>query len=245
MNQLLANLSQQGVQASNIIILGNGEEVPEHFQNQGWSCRRSPERLSIGGIRNYALAMVDTPLLLYCDADDLIVPGALTSLVNCLSANPEVVLALGYNRLITGQRYSWPSAADFAHRPLLLLLRQLAWNRFYLATGALLRVDALRKIGGFPEINLAEDGASAAALLAIGQVAFLQEDTRVYQVHPLGLCQRGHNRWRWRQAYYEQRLWLAHNPALPLWLRVLARCYAPLHYGLAMRLKNRARYDNC
>jgi hypothetical protein len=236
---LFAALDREGVARERVILVGNGEPV----SYPGARSITSSTFLSVGEARNLGLVAVTTELVLFADADDTPVPGALTRLCTAALADQTLVFVSGSAVRTNGQPYPWPP--PYAVRPmhrLMRIARQWGRNHLSLTTGTIIRVGTLRRLGGFPDANLAEDGMLACALVCAGPVLVLDEPTRVYNVHPEGLCQRGRSAAEWRAAFRAQRRYLAAHPALPLPWRLLAHLYLPLHWGLARWLERVAQH---
>ena len=246
--QLRNRLRNEGVADGAVLVIVNGDRRLSDGKNLWPGARviHLPRQLSIGAVRNAALEAVSTEFVCFCDADDLPAPGTLFELCTALGLNPNAVLATGLAERLTrngSEPYPWPrrSAVGTVSRPR-RVIRQWAFNNLSLTTGAVLRAEATRKLGGFPDSDLAEDGMLACAMAAYAPVIVLDRPTRQYRTHPDGLCQRGHSAARWRSAYRQQRRWLASNRALGPW-RKLAHLYAPVHWYQAGRLAQLARHD--
>jgi len=245
LDQLLPALHHQGIHPEQIIIVANGEAFPAELIDRGYICIRTSEQVDIGSARNAGLELVSTRYVLFCDADDLPVSGAISDMLAALEQHPKAVLATGFNMRADGEPYPWPdpSMPLLVHKRRRLMLRQWGWNQMFAAGGTVFRTRVLAAAGGFPSMELAEDGALIALLSAIGEIVFLDRPTRIYQIHPEGLCQQGHSRTRWRQAYRQQRIWLRRHDQLPWWLRKLTYVYAPMHRINSRHLERKARYD--
>lgn len=236
---LLATLIDEHVPHRRILVVANGESPPAWLPV---SSVVSPERVSIGAARNLGLGSVDTRYVLFADADDLPVRGAIERLLETLRAAPDMDVATGQVLRTNGTIYPWPSPPGTRFPfslPPMRAISQWAWNNLSLATGTVFRTDALKRIGGWPDMTLAEDGA-LACMLDQRRIVHLPQPTRVYRIHPQGLCQQGHPPSRWRQAYGQQRRVLAARS--PSRLRALLPLYAVVHFLLAYRLSARARH---
>jgi cellulose synthase/poly-beta-1,6-N-acetylglucosamine synthase-like glycosyltransferase len=244
--ELRDRLHAEGMSDRQVLLCVNGD--PSVSADVWPDAHRTdlPARVTVGRARNQALALVRTPLVCFCDADDLPAPGALRALTDALHNSPDAALATGLAARLTEHGtvpYSWPPATAARRQPRWLrAARQWAFNHLSVTTGAIMRTDTLRAVGGFPDEDLAEDGMLGCVLAAAGPVIVLDQITREYRTHDAGLCQRGHTARRWRHAYRRQRQLLASNRQLG-WYRHLARAYAPVHWSFARRLARVARHD--
>lgn len=112
----------------------------------------------LAAARNAGLAAVDCDFILFLDADDRLLPGAVAAGLECLSTNPHGWLAYGAHRIIDRagvvRSRSWhtPIGAD----PLLALLAQ--GNLIAMHGAVLYRTAQLRMVGGFdPALRRCED----------------------------------------------------------------------------------------
>lgn len=247
LTELFGLLADEGI--GQVLIVVNGDErlarsLPGRFPSA--DVLALPERMSVGAARNAGLARVERTRVCFADADDLPVPGAFGRLGAALDAHPGAVLATGLCERLrddgTTSSYAWPPprAARWRTRTT-RLLAQWGRNHLSLTTGAVIDTATLRRVGGFPDADLAEDGMLACVLAAVGEVIVLDAPTRRYRTHADGLCQRGHDRRTWARAYRTQRRYLASHQALPGW-RLLAHAYAPVHAYLSWELARVARH---
>jgi len=241
LSSLFAALDREGVERSQVILVGNGEPV----SYPGARSITSPIRLSVGAARNLGLAAVESELVCFADADDVPVPGALARLCTVALAEPELLMASGLALRVDGQQYGFPPR--YAARPMRRTeraLRQLGRNHLSMTTGTVLRVEPLRRLGGFPDASLAEDGMLACTLACAGPIRVLDEPTRIYNCQPEGLCQRGRSAAEWRAAFRTQRRYLVQNKALPRRWRLASQLYTLRHRQLARWLEQVAQYAN-
>jgi len=247
--ELHGRLIEEDVSEDQLLVCTNADPAAERAATEIWpeaSHLALPARVSIGAARNAALNHVGTRKVCFCDADDLPAPGALRKLMAACDRQPGPVLATGLAARVSEGKvfpYAWPPAwAAQETSRLGRVVRQWGFNHLSVTTGAVLDVAAVRRLGGFPDESLAEDGMLACALAAAGPVVVLDQVTREYRTHEDGLCQRGLSATEWANAYRVQRRWLAGNRSLPGW-RILAHLYAPVHLWLARRLARVVRHD--
>ena len=89
LREALESLRAQDVPAR-IIVVDNASEIPLAV-HPPLEVIRAPRRLSVGAARNLGLERVNTPYVLFWDADDLILPGTLGFLRARLDADPELM----------------------------------------------------------------------------------------------------------------------------------------------------------
>lgn len=247
---LRAHLQGEGVYLNKVILVVNQEPALASRLSEEWPESRvleSEQHLSVGALRNLGLGRVKSEWVCFMDADDLSAPGMLSRLLALARAQPDLLLVSGLvARLREDGRtepYPWPplESADRRGR-LAWVWQQWRFNQLSLTTGTVVRTSALRRLGGFPDAGLAEDGMLGCALVASGRIQVLPEVSRLYRTHAQGLCQRGHSARVWRRAYRQQRVWLRTRRSLPAW-RYLSFLLAPLHWFYARRLARVARYE--
>jgi glycosyltransferase involved in cell wall biosynthesis len=71
-------LDQTGVQAPKVVVVDNASDVPLPSLPPEVEVVRSPRRLSVGAARNLGLGRVETGKVIFCDADDRLLPGILS-----------------------------------------------------------------------------------------------------------------------------------------------------------------------
>ena len=137
---------------------------------------RAPERLTVGGARNIGLAEVDTPLVVFLDADDLLLQGALDAMLRAVDSWPEAVAwVLGIVDGSTGRPHRSPRriARVLARRPSVFAIANAGWSLMPTQGATLLRVDLLRELGGYDDSERGGDDWPLCAAIAFrGKVAF-------------------------------------------------------------------------
>lgn len=146
---------------------------------------RLDSRVSLGQARNAALPYVHTPYVLFLDADDELLPGALDQLLTVAGApatHPVVVAA----RLLdasTGQRYHWPHTWQerlMRHAKVFAVAETI--RAAYPVQGSLLPTDVVRECGGYDvHEDAAEDWTLGVSLAWRCQVRPASQPTMVYR----------------------------------------------------------------
>ena len=155
---------------------------------------RHAENKGIVGARNAGFAATTGVYVAALDHDDLSHPERLRRQIAYLDANPSVVLLGTEVRLQSAGRHSapdHPAAGDpLALRWLLHVDNPLTWS------SVMLRGDAVRRLGTFlrPDFELADDFDLYHRLLAIGEIARLNEALTTYSFHPASASYRSATR---------------------------------------------------
>src|SRR5688572_8864486 len=91
-----------------VVLVDNASDVALPIL-AGVAVVRAPERLSIGAARNLGLSAVKTPLVVFLDADDVLLPGSLAMLTEGLRNDHEAT-ALCHGILVreTGRPHRAP-----------------------------------------------------------------------------------------------------------------------------------------
>jgi cellulose synthase/poly-beta-1,6-N-acetylglucosamine synthase-like glycosyltransferase len=146
------------------------------------------KRHSIGGARNAGLAHVNTPFVLFADADDQIAPGSLVRSLALLRRHPGAAGVLGRSLVEEHGHYRRgirPSVSFRLACRITPWLASLFWLTGYQCsiTSTLLRTDTVRRAGGFADDNIAEDWQLAARMSRRGHFICLDEPVRIYHRH--------------------------------------------------------------
>ncbi len=136
--------------------------------------------------RNAGLARVDTPLVLFLDSDDLLLPTALERLATVLAAAPGAPFAWGRALSAWGGAAGWApdgliaSTAAEVRDPLAGLLARNSVP----SSGVIVRTEAARVAGGYPEDAVySEDHLFWIRLARRGRPVHLPEVVSVYRRH--------------------------------------------------------------
>jgi glycosyltransferase involved in cell wall biosynthesis len=225
----LESLVSQAGPELEIIVVDNVSEPPVSGLPDFVRVIRPPERLAIGAVRNFGLRSAGAPYVMFWDADDVLLPGALGRMWSVLEADPGLVAATMDSVRWTpetgpGEPWPWPRAAMYRlcrRRWLFAVIAQVL-NPFTTTGPAVMRTSVVRDAGGFPEdIAFFEDWALSGSLAVRGRIAMLRETARLYRVHDdsLSLGHLDHpDQGQWL-AGMRRRTW--RDPRVPLWLKAL------------------------
>jgi glycosyltransferase involved in cell wall biosynthesis len=173
LREALASVAEQDLPLE-LVLVDNASDVPLHVPS-GAQLVRSRERLSTGAARNLGLAHVSAPLVVFLDADDVLLPGALATLVDGIAGRPRSLAFAA--RLIDGEtgaihRVPRRVAGVLARWPAGFALVNSVWSLLPLQGSTILRTHAVRAAGGYSDHDHAEDWALGACLAWRGRVSF-------------------------------------------------------------------------
>jgi Glycosyl transferase family 2 len=170
-----------------VLVVDNASDVPIPEM----TCARvvrTPTRVTVGASRNRGLAEVGTPWVVFLDADDLLLEGALDAMLRAADSCPDAVAwVLGIVDGTTGRRHRSPRrlARALAHRPLLFAIANATWSLMPTQGATLLRTDLLRELGGYEDSEAGGDDWPLAAVLPFrGKVAFEGFPALMYRRRP-------------------------------------------------------------
>jgi hypothetical protein len=197
---------------------------------------RPPERLCVGAARNFALPHIDTPEVVFCDADDRLLPGSLAFLQERMGARSGLVGCLGRD-------VSWDAATETkvvlrrSPKPVVsrvsrfrrsFALVNLRFNCFPLR-GAALRTAAVREAGGFGDSNLGEDWVLGTQLAFRGRLEFHERPVVLRRVHSGSLWYRPHAPSDYLRRCDLLRARVSDDPAIHGWVKALLPILARVH----------------
>jgi glycosyltransferase involved in cell wall biosynthesis len=167
--------------ACELIVVDNAstQPLPELL---GARVVRSDSRLSTGAARNLGLDAVTAPLVLFLDADDLLLPGTLArSLAGLRDGDVGFLTAIVDGD--TGGRHRAPRRIAYwlAHTPRLFAVANTVWSLLPTQGATVMRTDAVREAGGYGDRSQGEDWALGAALAWRGPVGLSHEPGLVYR----------------------------------------------------------------
>lgn len=230
-------LRQDPVPAVWVVDNASRTPVPEL---PGTTVIRLGERLPVGAARNHALHRVESELVMFCDADDELVDGALRALLDALAADPGAGFAGGGIVRIgdapgEDEPIDWPPAAmrRLVKRPRLLAMRSL-WLSSLPATCTLYRTEVARASGGFGPGELGEDWSFVTAVAFRARGILLDRPVRRYRFSEGSLFHRARSYPVRRDAHRAVRRRMLRDPAVPLYVKALMPAFA-LHHLYFLR----------
>ncbi len=210
-----------------------------------------PQRVSVGSARNIGLASVNTPFVMFWDADDIMLPGTLAYLEVMLEEDRGADVALcsrtAWNHE-TGIRCPWggwprPWAYRLAAHRRRFLLRSALTVPFPTTGPTLIRTEAVHRTSGFADLNLGEDWALSVQLILGGRVSITRRSGRLYRVHAGSLYNTQFDRGNFRSAARVVRHELARRKCTPLTVRALLPLIASYHVVWAWLYADNVPFD--
>jgi glycosyltransferase involved in cell wall biosynthesis len=190
LRECLDSVLDQTAASPKVVVVDNASSTPLPPLSPAIDVVRSRCRLSVGAARNLGLRSVKTPYVIFCDADDRMLPGAIAVLGSRMVERPELVAAIcryvswnpdtGERALL--QRSPRPIVFRVARHRRLFALANLRYNCFPIVGGILL-TDAVKDAGGFGEADVGEDWILGTQLAFRGPIEFHREPSFVRRVH--------------------------------------------------------------
>ena len=186
LEQALQSVRAQQTPPPPVVVVDNASAVPLPTLAGAWVLR-APVRLMLGAARNLGLTQVDTPYVVFWDADDVMLDGTLSLLEAAISADPTVV-AVGAAVLEepSGQRHRWPRRwiKRLVHSRQRFALLNAIWSLYPSTGSTIMRTDAVRAAGGFGDADSGEDWCLGVSLAFRGRIGWSERPGRLYRVHP-------------------------------------------------------------
>jgi glycosyltransferase involved in cell wall biosynthesis len=221
LDEALESLRAQDL-AARIIVVDNASE-PALDGLGSAQVIRSETRLSVGAARNLGLGQVETPYVVFWDADDLMLPGTLRFLRDRIAAEPDVVLVAA--SILEGDppvphRWPRPWTYPLARFRALFAFAHTIWSLFPATGSAVMRTDAARAMG-FGDANSGEDWVLGVSLAFRGRVVLETRPGRLYRRHATSLweTQRSGKQLVKHARAVRERIRL--DPEVPAWARIL------------------------
>jgi len=180
--EALASVESQAVPVE-LIVVDNASEV-ELPPLRDVELVRLDVRSSTGAARNAALERLRTPYVVFLDADDLLVEGALTALIEGLDvAEHRSAYVLSILDGVTGKRHRSPRrfAGTLCRLPRLIALAHTVWSLLPTQGCTIMRVDDVRVSGGYGDDDHGEDWVLGTSLAFRGNVSFDRRPGLVYR----------------------------------------------------------------
>lgn len=171
LEEAVDSVVDQGV-ADQVIVVDNASAVPVP-ELPGTTLVRAATRLTTGAARNLGLEQVCTSLVVFLDADDVMLPESLRLLTQAIVARPDAV-AVGMDRVEadTGQRHRAPRpiAARLARHPRVFAIANSVWSLVPTQGTMVMRTDLVRAAGGYGDRSQGEDWVLGASLAWRGPI---------------------------------------------------------------------------
>ena len=193
LDEALASVTSQRPQPE-VIVVDNASVEEVSVDDPRVVVVRTPRRLTCGQARNFGLSHVRAPLVVVWDADDVMLPGTLESLIEAMAADPRLVAAAAAILDLESRcRHRWPrrSIASLTRRPRLLAVINSIWSQYPTTGATVMRSAVVREAGGYGATDGAEDWFLGVALLWRGRVGWSERPGRLYRRHDVSVS-RGH-----------------------------------------------------
>jgi GT2 family glycosyltransferase len=233
-----------------IVVVDNAADPPLELPDV--DVVRVCSRQTVGAARNLGLAQVVTPYVMFWDADDVMLPGTLAALAAILDGDRRMVAAAARILEDDGSDHGWPRQwlAPLARAERAWTSLHAVSSLFPTTGAALMRTDAVRDAGGFPDVDGGDDWVLGVSIAARGRVALSEHPGRIYHRHEASISD------AWQRANHAAhgksvRQRLRSDPAVPAALRLglpviaggqlfVASVVRPLRRRLRPRLRERA-----
>ena len=186
LNEALQSVRAQSTPPPPVVVVDNASAVALPTLPGAWVLR-APKRLTLGAARNLGLARVQTPYVVFWDADDVMLDGTLSFLEAAITADPAVV-AFGAAVLeeASGQRHRWPRRwiTRLVRSPQRFALLNAIWSLYPSTGSTVMRTDAIRAAGGYSDADSGEDWCLGVSLAFRGRLGWSERPGRLYRVHP-------------------------------------------------------------
>ncbi|SRR5581483_2083990 len=213
-----------------IVVVDNASSTPVP-QLDGTEVLRSARRLTEGAARNLGLECVTTELVMFLDADDMLLDGAIEFMRGRIASDPGLaVSAVSVLDGGTGERHRNPRrfAMRLARRPRAFALANCVWSLLPIPGSAIVRTDAARAAGGYADSDLGEDWDLGAALAWRGRVEISERLGRYYRSHDGSAGRRARSARQLRASARRVRERIRRDPAVPAWAKSLMPLVAAL-----------------
>jgi glycosyltransferase involved in cell wall biosynthesis len=208
---------------SQVIAVDNASSTPLPSID-GVTLVRSADRLSAGAARNLGLERVQSPYVVFLDADDVLAPGTLHFLASQLDSHPEAAICVtSILEADTGKRHRTPRAfvAKLARHPRLLALAHSIWSLYPTQGCAMIRTRLAREAGGYGDASGGEDWVLGVSLAFRGRVLISERIGLYYHPREESLWRANRQARDLLRATALIRERLRRDPAIPGWARLV------------------------
>jgi glycosyltransferase involved in cell wall biosynthesis len=203
-----------------IVIVDNASTVAVP-QLEGTTVVRTPARLSAGEARNRGLGQVETEFVMFLDADDELLPGALETVRREISSDPRLaVFAMSLLEPDTGRRHRFPYRFAFplTRFPRAFALTTAVWSLYSTQGCAIFRTAWVKECGGYADLSGPEDWTLGVSQAFRGRIRLDRRPGLIYRLHHDSLAHAQSGRYLMLAAR-RVRERLRGDPAVPAWAR--------------------------
>jgi glycosyltransferase involved in cell wall biosynthesis len=165
-----------------VVVVDNASERPIEAPS-GAEVVRCGTRLTHGGARNLGLSRVATEFVVFLDADDYLLPGALGRLLGEIEARPDAPAVVARIVDASGALYRSPRGLAFAlaRWRRLFAWANATWSLMPTQGCTIMRTAAVREAGGYGDASSGEDWMLGARLAFGGRIGFDVRPALVYR----------------------------------------------------------------
>ncbi len=193
--ETLESVRQQTLSNFEMVVVDDGSddatpEIVQSFPDARIHMIESGGRTGVSAARNLGLEACSAPLIVFLDADDLLLPEALERMVATLDAHPDRVACFGHHIKIgmASEPIGGTEPSALKKLPETDTLRHLVARNFICNGGALcMRTAAAREAGGFdPDLRFGEDREFWCRVAVQSDFVFVPETFLKYRIRPSG-----------------------------------------------------------
>ncbi len=189
--ETLDSVLAQSLTDIEVIIVDDGStdrtpEILETYSDNRLRVLRQPNG-GVSAARNAGLAVAGAPYVFFLDADDILLPDALSRMVTVLDENPQHVACFAHHIRIRPDGVELTERADLAWKlfPAHDTLRYLISKNFIVCGAICIRTDTARSVDGFNStLKWGEDWEFWCRLAVHGDFAAMRDDiVLLYRQH--------------------------------------------------------------
>jgi glycosyltransferase involved in cell wall biosynthesis len=191
--ETLTSALNQSVRDIEVIVVDDGStdgtaKIVEGFGDPRIQLIRNPSGTGVSSARNKAMAAATAPYLLFLDADDVLMEGALAALLEPLKGQSRYVASMGRITCMTEAGEELPERPRHIRDvPDKDTLRHLLAKNFIQPGTLLVRTAAIREAGGFrADLAFGEDWEYWCRLALLGEFLPVPRVVLKYRVRPGG-----------------------------------------------------------
>jgi glycosyltransferase involved in cell wall biosynthesis len=227
---------QEGPRAPQVVVVDNASNVPLPSLPPVVTVVQASRRLSVGAARNLGLTRVETRDVIFCDADDRLLSGAIAFLSSRMAMRPELIAAIcryvswnpatGARAIL--ERSPRPVVFSVSRYQRLFALANLRYNCFPIV-GGILRTEAVRDAGGFGDGDVGEDWILGTQLAFRGPIEFHPEPSFLRRVHKGSLWHKAHAHADYLERCNLLRDRIKYDAQVPRWVKAGLPILALVH----------------
>jgi glycosyltransferase involved in cell wall biosynthesis len=221
---------RRSAEGAEIVVVDNASSTPVP-EFEGCEIVRSTRRLTEGAARNLGLEHVGTEFVLFLDADDMLLEGALDLMAPTLESDRGVaVSACSILEASTGKRHRAPRrvARRLTRFPRVFAFANAVWSLLPIQGCAVLRTAQVREAGGYADSDLGEDWDLGVSLAWRGRVEISQQMGRYYRSGQGSAARRFRTAAEMRSVARRIRRRMRRDPGIPGYARLLTPVVALL-----------------